>query len=164
MSRVYYSDDEEFPGEFNLQEANTNRSMRGKQGQAVLREMEAALVALPRKRLIQGAVACDGDVCAVGAVLAVRKATAEGVSVEEATARLGVELGERWEQEDDDTQQRGEDAGMPRLVAWRLVALNDVDFGDEYIGRAITPEQRYEKVLAWVQEHLRSDDGNGHTC
>ncbi len=37
---------------------------------------------------------------------------------------------------------------MPRLVAWKVVALNDI------MARDMTPEERYARVLAWVREQL----------
>ena len=64
---------------------------------------------------------------------------------------------------------------MPRLVAWKVVALNDltldvvweVAHGPEQRGygtykggiplvRPVTPEERYDKVLAWVRQQLRA--------
>ncbi len=177
MSRINYCDDEDQPGQFALWNANVYRSVRGKAGLASLRELEAALLALPRKRLVRHVVACDGDVCAVGAVLLMRKAKSLG-SIEAAQVALEKEMGAAEDQAYIETDAIGVDLGMPRLVAWKLVALNDIEI-DYWCAYAegpdererqpyphyaphmgvwtrfeYTPEERYEKLLAWVREQL----------
>ena len=47
MARIAYSDDEDFPGQFGMWQANCDRSFSGRAGRSVLRELEAALLALP---------------------------------------------------------------------------------------------------------------------
>jgi hypothetical protein len=47
-------------------------AIRGKRGQAFLKEMLAALDVLPEKKLIAGELELDGQVCALGAVGKVR--------------------------------------------------------------------------------------------
>lgn len=154
--RINWTDDEERPGQFALWDANCRRSMRGTAGQRELRELEAALVAMPRKRLIQGSLENeDGDVCAIACY-----AKHKGVDVS------------RFDPEDE-SDEVGIAAGMPRLVAWQVVAYNDVHCDDVwtvadgperpgygiYKGgiahiRPMTPEERYEKVLAWVRKRI----------
>src|SRR3989304_4835017 len=74
MSRFYDDDyDENFPNQAALYEANTERALAGKRGQAFLREMESALIALPRKELIEGRVCHLGQVCAMGALALKRR-------------------------------------------------------------------------------------------
>ncbi len=69
MSRISYSDEEDVPGQFALFQANCRRSLQGKAGQIALRELEAALLALPDKRLIaEKLIDADGEVCAIGAL------------------------------------------------------------------------------------------------
>ena len=66
--------------------------------------------------------------------------------------------------------------GLPRLVAWKVVELNDILLdtvwevmhgpvkpgygtykgGIELI-RDMTPEERYEKVLAWVRARIKAE-------
>jgi hypothetical protein len=61
--RISFSDEEEIPSQFALWQANCRRSLKGKRGQAALRELEAALLALPSKRLIAEEFSnADGDV------------------------------------------------------------------------------------------------------
>lgn len=155
--RLNYCDEEERPGQFALFNANCRRSLRGKAGQEALRELEAALLALPEKRLIHGRLRDDktGEVCAVGAY----------------ARHKGYDLSTF--DDEDETDEVGDHAGMPRLVAWQVVALNDYTLdtvwevadgplnrfeahckgGIPFI-REVTPEERYEKVLAWVRNHL----------
>lgn len=186
MSRFSYSDDEERPGQFELWQANCRRSLLGRKGQAVLRELEAALVAMPEKRLVKETLATKtGDVCAVGALLTAR-VESSGVPRPEAVERVRQLAVRRyaghpeWDDEDGDQENTDEVAkaqGVPYLVAWKLVELNDIQidchdqtvegpsprptdyaystgpFGS--IRLPYTPEERYERVLEWVREHLR---------
>jgi len=135
--RIGYNEDEQFPGQFELWRANCFRSLAGRAGQRALRDLEAELLAMPVKRLIADAVARDGEVCAVGALLRhrgvpTRDLEAFGDDDSEGTDELAVRRG-----------------AVPRLVAWLLVELNDVDLDNA------TPEERYETVLAWVREQTK---------
>jgi hypothetical protein len=83
----------------------------------------------------------------------------------------GLDLS-KFDQEDE-SDAVGIAAGMPRLVAWEVVAFNDIHcdtvweqahgplnrYEAPYRGgiplvRDMTPEERYEKVLAWVRRQL----------
>jgi hypothetical protein len=129
--RISYAEDEDFAGQFFLWQANCERSLRGRQGQAELRELREALLALPEKRLIFGKLEDEqGGVCAVGAY----------------AKRKGIDLSKC--DVDDETDHVGIKAGMPRLVAWKVVEMNDVEFEN------LTPEERYAKMLAWVESKL----------
>lgn len=143
--RISYSDEEETPGQFELWQANCRRSLAGRAGQRSLRELEAALVALPSKRLIAGALDDeDGDVCAIGALVKAKGITPEA-------------------DPDYEMEDVGVECGMPRLVAWKVVEMNDVEFDTtqdvsqlpKWRRRALTPEERYEKVLAWVRRQVK---------
>lgn len=166
MSRLNYSDDEEYAGQFGLWQANCRRSIAGKAGQAALRRLEAALLTMPDKALIRGTLSDEDemhgrlDVCAIGA-LAMMEGHDEVLYIEA------------------DAEEAGEALGMPRLVAWSVVWENDMEndgytyvncpgpsqlgcnaYGDFYhAGYQLridqTPEDRYAKMLAWVQKQLR---------
>jgi hypothetical protein len=118
----------------------------------VLRDLEAALLALPAKRLIANHLAKDGEVSAVGALIAHRKASWLGREREEILRELqdDREPDEWGEFEDDggETVDAGVAVGVPEVLAWRIVGLNDQDL--DYC----TPDQRYEKVLSWTRKHL----------
>lgn len=141
--RISYTDEEDYPGQFGLWQGNCDRSISSKAGQSALRELEQALLALPEKRLIANALEdADGEVCAIGALAKYRGVTPKGDPEE--MELIGVEL------------------GMPKLVAWKVVALNDIDtdfYYDKKDGRRVpyTPEQRYERVLAQVRKWLKKD-------
>ena len=159
MSRTDYAEEEDFPGQWALQEKNLERLLAGKRGQAVLRDLEAALLAIPEKRLIADHGVKDGEVCTVAA-LAVHKQVTQGQSRELVLRQLEAEereyLGEDYEYsewgDDQYTQDLGVSVGVPKSLAWRLVALNDLDYD------GCTPEQRYEKVLAWTRRNLHAAD------
>lgn len=156
MSRVEYGEEEDFPGQAALQQKNLERLLAGKRGQVVLRELEAALLAVPDRKLIANHGAKDGQVCVVAA-LAVHLKVTLGQAREQVLRELEEEerqyLGDDYEEgwgDDQWTVDLGESIGIPHSLAWRLVALNDVDL--DYC----TPEQRYEKVLKWTRGHLLS--------
>lgn len=131
MSRISYSDEENYPGQFDLWQANCRRSLRGKQGQEELRVLRDALLALPDKRLIHGSLIDEeGEICAIGAY----------------AKHKGLDL-EKFDPEDS-TDEVGIEAGMPSLVAWKVVEMNDMELSD------LTPEQRYTKMLEWVDSQL----------
>lgn len=131
--RIGYSEEEDFSGQFDLWQANCRRSLRGKRGQQELRELHAALLALPEKRLIHGSLEDEeGGVCAIGAY----------------GKRKGLDLSKF--DVDCDTDEVGIAGGMPRLVAWKVVEMNDIELD------RLTPEKRYEKMLAWVESKLEA--------
>lgn len=143
--RINYSE-EEFPGQFELWQANCSRSIKGKRGQAELRILRDALLALPEKRLIEGLLYDDeGGVCAIGAY-----AKHKGLDIQK-------------EDPEDHTDQVGIDAGMPEMLAWKVVEMNDEEFsgydfdtrkGTLFENRRITPERRFQMMLNWVESQL----------
>ena len=73
MSRSGYTEDHEDPLEFGLWRARVASAMRGKRGQAFLRELAAAMDAMPEKVLIDGElIDDDGQCCAIGVVCKAR--------------------------------------------------------------------------------------------
>lgn len=103
-------------------------AIRGKRGQAFLRELIDALEAMPEKRLISKHLRKDGEVCALGAVGAKRGMNLESLDPEDFEI-LGTEFG----------------------IAHQLV--QEIEFlNDE--GCCGTPEQRWESILAWAKKHL----------
>ena len=173
--RINWTDEEDQPGQFALWHANCRRSIQGRAGQAALRRLEAALVAMPEKRLSSGKlVTHDGEVCAIGAL-----ARAEGKLPEPKPLDP-----DGFEDDDSDDTAEFAEARLdfPHLVAWTVVVENDITndvvwelahgplqrheavyrgpngngYGIPYI-RHMTPEERYERVLAWVRCQLRPD-------
>lgn len=144
MSRISYSDEEDYPGQFDLWQANCDRSIEGKKGQAALRELEQALLELPEKKLIGHKLQDEGGgVCAIGAVVKHRGASVK--TTPEDVEEVGIEL------------------GFPRMVAWKVVCLNDIEVDGRYEqqldGRhkfiEVTDEERYCQVLSQVQKWIK---------
>lgn len=147
MSRSCYSDDygDEHPGILNLFRANVERSLRSKAGQARLRELREALVALPVKALEANTFA-EGDrnaprVCALGAWALAK----QGGDPDAARAML-----KDAEQDDIETYQDLAPHGWPRLVVLETIWMND----EGGYWRVQTPEQRYAFMLAWLNENI----------
>lgn len=120
-------------------------ALSGKRGQTALADLEQALLALPQKRLIEGALAFDGEVCAVGALVLQNRC-----AVGEDRASVLAELEQAAFDHDnpsDQTASYGVKYGrMAYAMAWRIAELNDEDCAGS------TPEWRYEYVLAWVRK------------
>ena len=132
MSRITYTEEEAFAGQVALWQANCARSLRGKKGQAELFALREALLALPVKRLLRDELYNDaGEVCAIGAYGKYK----------------GVDIF-KYDPEDTCHDDIGVEGGMPRLVAWKVVEMNDEEFD------RVSPEQRYEKMLSWVESLL----------
>lgn len=100
-------------------------ALRGRKGQAVLRELREALLALPEKRLIEGFVACDGEVCAIGALAAHRLTkgpiTLKGSFFEDAKVESLEDLQAQFVLDDDIlTTEFGQSMGLVRALAWAI--------------------------------------------
>ena len=109
-----------------------NSAIRGKRGQAFLREMLDALDAMPVKRLIAHELEDHGDVCAMGAVGQQRGINMQSINAEErddVAAAFGI---------------------APALAA-EIAFIND---DDGYSGKT-TPEQRWASVRAWVEGKIK---------
>lgn len=131
MSRSGYSDD--FDGDhLNLYRANVDRAINGKRGQAFLRELIAALDALPEKKLIAESFAETNGVCALGSVARMR-----GV-----TEKLP-------DPEMYDDQEIGEHAarilGIAECMAREIMYEND-----EVTIYWESEEQRWERIRGWA--------------
>jgi hypothetical protein len=91
VSRIGYSDGEDYPGQFELWRSNMGRSLRGKRGVQALRDLLAALSWLPEKRLIRDHLVRDGDFCATGALVAYRiQAKDPTLDIDAAAKRVAV--------------------------------------------------------------------------
>src|SRR6185437_7477745 len=98
------------------------------------------LLALPEKRLIAKALATpEGDACTLGVVLLADARDRD--EYDDALTTLS-------QIEEDEDSVDFAPKYMPRLVAWEIVAENDLTF------EHATPEDRYIKMLKWVDERL----------
>ena len=147
MSRVTYDDYEgaDWALRAGRWEARVKAVLNGKPGQVQFRALEAALLALPRKRLIYGNLSDGEDVCALGAML-----THRGMPIDE------LEL---VSSDDDDGRLLATAVpdnlrkylGLTSTLAWLITEAND-----EKPYHGITPEQRYSAMLAWARSNIRA--------
>lgn len=165
MSRSGYSDDYDDPLTLGRWRGMVASALRGKRGQALLRELAASLDAMPDKRLIAHELKADGEFCTLGVLGAAR----------------GIDL-ERLDPEDYD--QVAAAFGIAPCMAQEIVYENDEYFdGFEWVDVEIcgpmkpwerhvrsvsmpmknAPERRWKHMRAWVAKHLReegSHEGN----
>lgn len=129
MSRSGYSDDGDCEN-LNLYRGAVDRAIRGKRGQTFLREMAAALDAMPVKELITDElVDADKRVCAIGSVALARGMDASSVDPQ-------------------DPDQVARRFGIARSMACEIEYEND-----EY-GAPETPAERWKRMREWVDEQL----------
>lgn len=145
MSRSGYSDDGDCDGwELIRWRGAVESAIRGKRGQSLLKEMEAALLALPEKRLcaFDFADPSSGEVCALGAVALKRKMDS-GKDRKLAIRELSEEF--PYGSEADAVSST---FGIADALAREITYVNDEDY--DYS----TPEKRYEGVLRWVRSNI----------
>lgn len=131
MSRSGYSDDCE-QWEFICWRGAVASAIRGKRGQAFLKEMLAALDAMPEKCLIAHELEAKGGVCAIGAV--------------------GAERGVDMSKLDPEDREGVSDAfGISPALAAEIVYEND---DGVYWSEKETPEARFARMRAWVSKHI----------
>lgn len=131
MTRSNYSDDLD-PEDLAMWRGQVASAIRGKRGQRLLRDLVAALDAMPEKVLVtEELVNEDGDYCALGAV----------------GARRGIGLAD-LDPEDFEAVAKAFDIAEPlaREVMW----VND-EVG--YVGE--TPAQRWQRVRDWASKLLK---------
>lgn len=111
-------------------------AMRGKRGQALLRDLVEALDAMPSKRLIADELqTTDGEVCALGA--------------------LGIKRGIDMSSIDPhDPEQVAPVFNIAECMAQEIVFENDEAWGNQ------TPEQRWEYMRRWAVAHIKAEDSN----
>jgi hypothetical protein len=129
MSRSNYSDDGEY---LNLWRGAVAAAIKGKRGQAFLREMLVSLDALPEKALISGKLQRDGDVCALGSVAKSRA--------------LDVEHLDPYEYESIALL-----FNIPQSLAREIMYEND-----QWVGDDETSQQRWIRMHKWVESNLRA--------
>lgn len=124
-----------------LWDSYLRRAIGSKRGQAALRELESALLALPKQRLIDDRLGDEtGGVCALGALYVQRRPG----------FRDRVELLHHWEADIADSAHFGVDElGLAWSLAWTIAEENDSGGPEE------TPEARYTRMLAWVRRQIQ---------
>lgn len=158
MSRSGYIDDCDEQWQFALWRGTVASAIKGRRGQAFLKEMLTALDAMPVKRLVAreleapDLIPCSHwglfettSVCAIGAV-----GRSRGVDM----SRL----------DPDDRETVAGTFGIATPLACEIVYLND-----EWGGYKETPEARFARMRAWIVSEIRKplptttagDDGHG---
>lgn len=105
-------------------------AFRGRRGQAFLREMLAALDALPEGKLIAGELECNGAVCALGAVGRARGTDMDGI-------------------DPYDRETVASTFGIAEAMAAEIVYMND-----EHGPVNETPEWRWARMRSWIEAQL----------
>lgn len=130
MSRSDYTDDCDDPLAYGRWMGRLTSALRGKRGQAMLRELLTALDAMQEKRLIVNELVNEeGNVCALGALYQKR----------------GVDMKEF---DSGDVEAMAKDFDVSEVLIRDVVYTND-----EYYDAA-TPEERWLKMRAWVAANI----------
>jgi hypothetical protein len=177
MGRAGYTDDEYEEGDVERWRKAVNAAIRDKDGQALLKEMLAALDALPRKRLIANRLeevdwndaedelvpVKDGDVCAVGA-LGRARGVAMPVIDEEDDWEAAEEIQGVFGSDDHLTREimyQNDECGSGRKVPLPQHA-SPYGFGTgfEYAYKHLdeTPEERFQRMRRWVLSRISKGD------
>jgi hypothetical protein len=129
MSRIGYSDECD---NIELYRHSVECALKGKRGQAFLRRLRDSLDAMPSKRLITNAIRDgSGEVCALGAVDSSAPNTEDYYDSADVLAKH---------------------FGIARSMAAEIVYMNDEWFS--WRSKTETPEQRWERMRAWVEEQI----------
>lgn len=117
-------------------------SLRGKRGQKFLLEMLAALDAISSKKLIAGdLVDAQGECCALGAVALARNLDLSGS-----------------EEIINYPELVGEFFGISRAMAAEIQYINDEDFPWLLYKAQEKPEERWNRVRAWVVSKIKTKE------
>lgn len=130
MSRSGYTDDLGSEWAMICWRGAVASAIRGRRGQAFLRELIDALDALPEKRLISNDLIHEDEVCALGAV-----GLARGMGAEMAAL------------DPEDYDSVAAMFGLPNALAQEIEWLND-----EF--HYASDEERFTKVRAWAVREL----------
>ena len=135
MNRSNYTNDcDTDPLDLGRWRARVASAIRGRRGQEFLRELAAAMDALPDKLLIAGQLVDEeGDCCSIGAVCKARGIDTAGMDAD------GVEYTAEW-------------LGAPWPLAAEIAYLNDY-WPDE------TPAARWQRMRRWVDRHITQETG-----
>lgn len=135
MSRSGYVDDMDDQWAHIRWRGAVASAMNGKRGQEFLREMLAALDALPEKKLITHELEHNGSVCAIGAVGQARGVDMSKIDPEDYSRVAGA-------------------FGIAEAMAQEIVYMNDEAFAGYWCK---TPEERFQKMRAWIVSHLKDE-------
>ena len=135
MNRSNYIDDCDLdPLDFGRWRGQVAATIRGRRGQAFLRELAAAMDAMPEKVLIANElIDVEGDCCTIGVVCKAR-----GIDV----SAIDIEC----------PSSVGKAVGISHQLAAEIEYLNDY-WQDE------TPAARWQRMRRWVDQHIVKETG-----
>ena len=134
MSRAGYSDDFDDHWSLIMWRGAVASSIRGRKGQAFLRELRDALDEMPAKRLIEEELVVEGEACALGVV----------------AQRRGIDVSSI---DTYDYSSIHVPFGISNALAREIIWEND-----ESWPYPKTPEERWRKVRWWVESQIIRDD------
>ncbi len=144
MSRAGYTNDGYNDWRAIMYRGAVASAIRGKRGQAFLRELLAALEAMPEKKLIAGRLERDGCHCALGVIGAAR-----GIDLKALEAP--------YDCVPEDIDLIGEDDHDRMAAAYGVAQalLREVQYENDEYWLPETDEQRWQRMRDWVREQLR---------
>lgn len=131
MSRSGYCDDLDTWAIIRWRGA-VNAAIKGRRGQAFLKDLLAALDAMPKKRLIRNELEANGEFCAIGVL-----GKARGIDMKNI--------------DPDEPEQVSISFGIAEALAREIVAEND-----EMGLYKETPEQRWKRMRNWVERQIKA--------
>lgn len=131
MSRSGYSDVDDQWALIRWRGA-VNSAIKGKRGQAFLKEMLEAFDSMPQKALIENELESNGEVCAMGAV----------------ALRRGIDM---QKVDPEEPEQVATTFGISTALAQEIAYEND-----EGTWKTETPEERWLRMRAWVVSQLKN--------
>ena len=138
MSRSGYNDDGDDTWGLIRWRGAVSSAMRGKRGQAFLREMLAAMDAMPERRLLAVTINTEQGCCAIGTVTRARgidTSDLDGIDPYDDYGHTATALAKR--------------VGIASAMAREIVFANDEGaWGNE------TPEGRWTRMRQWIIEQL----------
>lgn len=152
MSRSGYTDDNDDPLANGRWRAQVKSAIRGKRGQAFLRELAAAMDAMPEKVLIaEELISEEGDCCTIGVVCKARGIDVKGVDFhcpENVGALVGIadQMAAEIEYKNDECGERYEKVPVPTTspygAGWTWLRVEE------------TPAERWQRMRKWVDSQL----------
>lgn len=146
MSRSGYTDDGWGDWHAIMYRGAVKSAIRGKRGQAFLRELLAALEAMPERKLIAGRLERDGCHCTLGVIGAAR-----GIDLKALDAPYDCAP------EDVDYIEEADHSKMVEQFGVAAALLREIQYENDEHWLPETDEQRWERMHRWVSEQLRSE-------
>ena len=137
MGRHGYTDDNDDILQLGRWRGMVKSAIRGKRGQKLIRELAAALDAMPEKRLVSGSLQTkDGDCCAIGCIARVK----------------GHDLTDREDDEECDLQEFN--GHLAELLDVAECLVQEIEYENDEGAWKETPEQRWARMRRWCDKRL----------